>query len=444
MTCCLTETVPTERTCQMSQKTITRPAWQDPTSENEILAKIKEFDDANIHYFESKELGFPGTPPLPICQQVYSDYVGAHANNIGMHTNPRPDTSEYGFEGSQQAEREVIGMCADLMDASPDEVGGYISPGGTEANIVGCWIGRNRSKGRTAIVGSFLTHYSIVKAADLLGIGAKPQSDGSGLHLVGTDSNGHINLEHLWRVLLDLARLGLRHFIVIGNAGTTMLGSVDDIPGMCEVISRLEHEYPTAVVHLHVDAAFGGFVIPFLEKYKSRRIGFSNPRVDSVTVDLHKMGQTPYGSGVIMARREQFKNVFTLAPYVRGGDSTLCGSRGGVIAFSCWAAMKFLGRTGYEKEALERVRDANTTRQMLTEAGLSVFENDTNIVAVRGEFPLSKKLMDKVFITHAQEDFPADMSNPAGREFQTVWKVVVMPHMDIDTTIKAFLDARNA
>src|SRR3989338_6669630 len=257
MTCCLTETVPTERTCQMSQKTITRPAWQDPTSENEILAKIKEFDDANIHYFESKELGFPGTPPLPICQQVYSDYVGAHANNIGMHTNPRPDTSEYGFEGSQQAEREVIGMCADLMDASPDEVGGYISPGGTEANIVGCWIGRNWSRGRTAIVGSFLTHYSIVKAADLLGIGTEPQLDGSGLHVVGTDPNGHILLPQLDEKLQELAAAGVTNVIVIGNAGTTMLGSVDDIPGICRIVEA--HEGKFASVHLHVDAAFGGF-----------------------------------------------------------------------------------------------------------------------------------------------------------------------------------------
>ena len=423
----------------MSQKTITRPAWREPTAEDEVMAKIKEFDERNLHYPQSKELGFPGTPPLAICQKVYSKYLGAHANNIGRHTHQ--EKSEYGFQGSQEAEREVIAMCADLMDAGPYEVDGYISPGGTEANILGCWIGRNWSRGRTAIVGSFLTHYSIVKAADLLGIGTEPQLDGSGLHVVGTDPNGHILLPQLDEKLQELAAAGVTNVIVIGNAGTTMLGSVDDIPGICRIVEA--HEGKFASVHLHVDAAFGGFVIPFLDKYESSRIGFSNPRVDSVTIDLHKMGRTPYGSGVILARKGQFAKVYTQAPYVRGGDTTLCGSRGGVVAFSCWAALKYLGRTGYEKEALKCVRDADTTRQMLTKAGLSVFENDINIVAVRGKFPLSDELREKVFITHDQDKFPADMSNPTGKEFQTVWNVVVMPHTTIDT-IEAFLVSRNS
>lgn len=416
----------------LDHETITRPAWQEPMPEQEILRRLSELNARNIVYGRDPILGFPGTPPLAISQRVYCEHLSAHANNIGRHTNP--EGSERGFEGSQQAERDVIAMCADLMDANAGDVDGYISPGGTEANVVGCWIGRNRNRSQTAIVGSFLSHYSIVKAADLLDIGTKPRRGGSGFHAIGTDSNGHILLDQLECKLKELALVGVRNVIVIGNAGTTMLGSVDDIPSICAVIET--HEGKFASVHLHVDAAFGGFVIPFLDL---PRIGFSNPRVDSLTIDLHKMGLAPYGSGVILARTGLFERVRTHAPYVRGNDTTLCGSRGGVNAYSCWAVMKSLGKSGYARIVRDCMKLTALIQERFAEDSLLTFQNDINIVAVRGGYP--EALIDQ-YITHIQADFPADMSNPAGTKKQTVWNVVVMPHMTIEI-IEAFIAARN-
>jgi len=171
----------------------TKPLWQKPLTTREITKQIQIFASQNICYGKDRIVGFPGTNPQAIAVKVYNQFLGNHSNNIGLHT--RNSEAEIGFSGTQQAEREVIAMIADLMNSSLDEVDGYIASGGTEANLVGCWIGRNSLPEKTAIICSFLTHYSIIKAADILGIGTQIRKDGTGSHLLGTDQNGHLLLD---------------------------------------------------------------------------------------------------------------------------------------------------------------------------------------------------------------------------------------------------------
>jgi tyrosine decarboxylase/aspartate 1-decarboxylase len=52
--------------------------------------------------------------------------------------------SEKAFSGTQEIEREVLNVIAvDIFKATPNEFDGYISPGGTEANIQALWMFRN-------------------------------------------------------------------------------------------------------------------------------------------------------------------------------------------------------------------------------------------------------------------------------------------------------------
>jgi tyrosine decarboxylase/aspartate 1-decarboxylase len=323
------------------------PRWQRSLGNKVIETAIAREMEKNICYGKDCILGFPGTSPLPIAAEIYAEYLGRHPNNIGLHSNATK--SELGFGGSQEIERQVIEMAADLMGASPYDVDGYISSGGTEANIMGCWIGRDRAKGRkAALVCSFLTHYSVAKACNMLGIGSQPQADGSGLNRLGTDENGHLLIPQLRNKLAELIMKGIGNIIIVANAGTTMLGSVDNVAEICKEKSILLSKFPEINVHIHVDAAFGGFVIPFIDGLPE--IGFQNELVDSVTIDVHKMGLAPYGSGIILARHGLFSAVETHAPYVPGNDHTICGSRSGAMALSCWAAMRSMGKRGYAKK----------------------------------------------------------------------------------------------
>lgn len=320
-------------------------------------------------------------------------------------------------------------MVADLMDANPEEVDGYIASGGTEANIVGCWMGRNRNRGtgRVAIVCSFLTHYSIRKAANLLGIAKNVDYDNLGLHILGTDGNGHLLLDQFETKLKELAVKGVSNIIAIGNAGTTMLGSVDDIPAMSKIIEVVKISYPGTTFHFHVDAAFGGFVIPFLGYLP--KIGFTNPSVDSITIDVHKMGLAPYGSGIILARRGLFNEIKSEAPYVPGDDSSLCGSRPGAMALSCWTVMKKIGKAGYASFAHDLTEMAYDIQLKLRLAGLEVFQNDINILAIKGKL---SQALQKDFITHTHRSFPIDLSDPLKSKGSSIWNIVVMHHTKME------------
>ncbi len=394
--------------CQHRNKA--RPLWQSSLEEKEVLEQAEAFMDENICYGKDKILGFPGTNAHPISKAIMAEWSEYHPNNIGVHTIE--GEHEVGFNGTQEAEKQVIAMMADLIDASLDEVDGYISPGGTEANLSALWMGRDARKGeKAAVVCSFLTHYSVVKNANILGIGC---------HHIGTDENGHILLDQLEEKIRSLVRKGINNIVVVGNAGTTMLGSVDDIPAMSKIIKKAREKFSWINIHFHIDAAFGGFVIPFIDDLP--KIGFSNESVDTVSIDAHKMGLIPYGSGVIMSRKGLFERVKTESPYVPGNDCSVCGSRPGVIALCCWAVMKRMSKDGYEKMAKELVDQANQTRIMFEEKGIPTFKNDINIVAIKGNPPSS-------FITHSQNDFPVDMAKPSLNRTSSLWNIVFMPHV---------------
>lgn len=392
--------------------------WQNPLESEEIMDYLQQFAAKNIRYGEDKILGFPGTTPHPISVPVFTQHLLMHANNIGMHTSTGPDAeSEVGFNGTQEAERQVIAMCADLMGASLQTVDGYIASGGTEANIVGCWMGRNAVAGGTcAIVYSHAAHYTIPKAANLLNITDR--------RIIGTDTNGRLSIEQLDAELSKLIMRGISNIIVVATVGTTMLGSIDNVPAISKVVEKYRNAGSTSNIHLHVDAAFGGFVVPFISE--APRIGFQNPSVDSVTLDAHKMGFTPYGSGILLARKDLFKRIKTQAPYVPGDDATLTGSRAGVNALCCWAVMRSLGKSGYLTSTQKLLSLTEYVRDSLIGAGFDVFDSDMNIVGIKGSFP--ETLSKAGFITHIQKDFPTNLEYPDENALQPVWNIVVMPH----------------
>jgi len=105
-------------------------------------------------------------------------------------------------------------------------------------------------------------------------------------------------------------------------------------------------------IYLHVDAAFGGFVLPFLKElgYKPLDFDFSLPGVCSITIDPHKMGLAPIPAGGILFRDASMSEAIRMeVPYLSGemNQSTLLGTRSGASAVAVWALLMHLGRAGY-------------------------------------------------------------------------------------------------
>ena len=302
-------------------------------------------------------------------------------------------------------ERQVLAMLHRLIYSGSDDfyskwiqnsnysLGAFCS-GGTIANATALWAARNRLCGPSgdfkgiareglikalkhldcqglAILVSRRGHYSLRKAADLLGIGR------DNLITVETDDNNRIDMKRLREHCSRLQGEGIRPLSLIGIAGTTETGNVDPLEALADLAAELG-------CHFHVDAAWGGPTL-FSDTYRGLLRGIE--RADSVTIDAHKQLYVPMGAGMVL-----FKDPATLssiehhAAYIirRGsrdlGSRTLEGSRPG-MAMLVHAGLSIIGRKGYElliDQGIERARrfarriDAHPDFELVSEPELNI------------------------------------------------------------------------
>ncbi|MDX1903250.1 MAG: pyridoxal-dependent decarboxylase [Thermonemataceae bacterium] len=400
--------------------------WKKLSSEERsqtIQRALKE----NVNFSTDASLGYPASK---LDEQVFSNealllkdmpvlqtYL-ANPNHIGCHTF---GTSEQAFSGTQSIEREVLKMIAiDLFKAEEDSFDGYISPGGTEANIQAMWVYRNyfqkkfQSKvDEIAIVASEDTHYSVAKGANLLML--------DWLSVPVDAKNRNILKEKLSEIVLQAVAKGKKYFIVIANMGTTMFGSVDNPNDYTDFFEKQGLPFK-----MHIDGAYGGFVYPFSEK--ENEINFLNPHVSSLAIDAHKMLQAPYGTGIFLCRKGLIENVLTKeAEYVEGLDLTLCGSRSGANAIAVWTILSTYGpHKWYEKIAVLKMRTQWLCKQ-LDSLEIPYFrEPEMNIVTIRAEF-IAKQIAEKYDLV------------PQKHSTDNEWyKIVLMEHVEVEH-LKSFI-----
>jgi len=205
--------------------------------------------------------------------------------------------------------------------------------------------------------------------------------------------------------------------------GTTMFGSVDHPDDYISLLEEYSLNYK-----MHVDAAYGGFVYPFL--VEENPLSFRNPSISSITIDAHKMLQAPYGTGIFLCRKGLIENALTKeAAYVEGMDLTLSGSRSGANAVAIWMILSTYGPNGwYEKVKVLQMRTDWLCNQ-LDELNVSYFrEPAMNIVTIKAtHIPVAlAKEFDLVPQKHDSET-------------NQWYKIVVMEHVEVEHLIQ-FLD----
>jgi tyrosine decarboxylase/aspartate 1-decarboxylase len=390
-------------------------------SQEERSKRIEKALRKNVNFSEDTSLGYPVSK---LDNKVFSDdapflkdaptlqaYV-ANPNNIGCHTF---GTSEKAFAGTQEIEREVLNVIAvDIFKASPNSFDGYITPGGTEANIEAFWIYRNHymhhfnaKLDEIVLVASEDTHYSIAKASNVLMI--------DWLKIPVDFNDRTISYEVLENHLFEAKKNGKKYFIVVVNMGTTMFGSVDDINLITDVLTENNLEFK-----LHVDGAYGGFFYPFSNP--GSVLNFQNQYVSSITIDAHKMLQAPYGTGIFLCRKGLIENVLTKeAEYVEGMDLTLCGSRSGALAVAVWMILFTYGGNGwFEKISILQMR-TNWFCKELDRLGIEYFRNPfMNIVTINASYV--PELIAERF----------DLVPQKHNEKNQWYKAILMEHVEIE------------
>ena len=317
-----------------------------------VLSELQKIRKSDHNYEDDKILCSMCTKPHPIAKEAYRMFFESNLGDSGL------------FPGSAQLEREVINELAALLHGK--NAVGFVVSGGTEANLMALLAARNMASVKEPeVVLPESAHFSFTKICNLLNL--KPV---------------YANLDNSFRVDPSAVErhIGKKTVAIIGTAGTAELGVVDPIEKLSKI--ALSHN-----VFLHVDAAFGGLVIPFL-KGNQPEFGFNLEGVQSVTVDPHKMGMAAIPAGGILFRNRQTLDfIKTETPYLTDKvQYTFVGTRNGAAAASAWAVFKALGMEGFQKIVGECVKNTKILEHGIENAGFKlVMKPSLNLVAFRSE-----------------------------------------------------------
>ena len=379
-------------------------------SEEEIFSFLENAKSEDTDY--DRVLSSMCTHPHKIAVEAHRLFIEANLGDFGL------------FAGAHSLEIEAIRMLGELLHAAsvefPSEescgssVCGYLTTGGTESNIQAVRGMKNLAVPEKKILGEIpnivipeSAHFSFDKVADMMDIEVRRAS---------LDSKFKVDIASV-ESLIDKNTIGL-----VGIAGNTEFGQVDPIEDLSKL--ALEHK-----LFLHVDAAFGGFVIPFLEK--SYPFDFEVPGVTSIAIDPHKMGLSTIPSGALLFRSPSFLESLKIStPYLTTkAQFTLTGTRSGAAAAATCAVMKYLGREGYVINVQYCMK---LTEKMVEEARKLGFE------------PLLEPIMNVVALKIPDPDFVREQLlkkfgwNVSITRYPRSLRLVLMPHNTVQD-IEEFL-----
>ena len=191
--------------------------------------------------------------------------------------------------GLAQIETNVVRWFGDIV-GYPPEARGFLTTGGSLANFSALVTARRErlpedfSQG--VLYASDQAHHSVAKAAMLAGFPDRA------LRTIPSDGTYRIRLDALSEAIAADRASGRQPFLVVGSAGTTNTGAVDDLAGLARICERER-------LWFHVDAAYGGFFLLTAEGH--RRLA-AIERADSVVLDPHKGLFLPYGTGSLLVK----------------------------------------------------------------------------------------------------------------------------------------------
>jgi len=337
------------------------PVPHDPQPPEEIykefVEKVLPYPIGNIHpRFWGWILG-TGTVMGAFAELLAASMntnTGGGANHIANHV-----------------EKQVIDWIKEML-GYPESASGVLTSGCSAANIIGLTVARNakasfdiRRKGiqcatqKMVLYASGEIHSSIQKGVELLGLGSEA------LHLLPINDYFQMDLETLKAAITKDREDGYMPFCVVGAAGTTNTGSIDNLDALADLCQQEK-------MWFHVDGAFGAWAA-LAPKARNRVVGIE--RADSLALDLHKWMYMPYEIGCILVRHEeQHRKAFSLTPeYLAHGDGRM-GLTGcdlpwfsdygfqlsrGFRALKAWISLKEHGSRKYARIVQQNIDQAH-------------------------------------------------------------------------------------
>lgn len=275
------------------------PVPQEPAPMGELLDAL---DEKLLPY--CTHVNHPGyfglITPSPLPAGILADLLASGLNqNVGA----------WSIGPSAVAlERRVVRWLCDLAGYGPAS-GGNLTSGGMMANFLGLKLGRDSVSGdraqhegvvgRWAVYTSEERHVSVDKAVDAIGWGREA------LRVLPTDERFRLRLDDLEHAIARDRSDGVRPAAIVGMAGSTNNGAVDDLAALRRIADR-------EGMWLHLDAAYGGGML--LSRENAGTLA-GLELADSITIDPHKWFFAPLDAGAVLVRNEtQLTRSFGMQP----------------------------------------------------------------------------------------------------------------------------------
>jgi tyrosine decarboxylase / aspartate 1-decarboxylase len=298
--------------------------------EDKVVAEVEQRYAQNRYPIDRNfSITYSGIPSA-VSQRIDAMSAGRYFVEWGADTE----------SGTMSMEREAVAMMGSLLGNPAAQ--GFITTGGTESNIAAMRLARNSGKqDEPEVVGPTTMHFSFRLAAELMGI-----------KLVEVDVDKETYLPRLD----DIERaITPRTVGIVCSAPMGLFGTMDPVEELSELAWAKG-------LYLHVDAAFGGFILPFLPALGVPVAPFdmSLRGVSSISTDGHKLGMMPVATGFFLTSDT---GIFETVPTERTLIHTTSSTKPGGRAASAWATLRALGRSGYVDSTrhLLRLRETITS-----------------------------------------------------------------------------------
>jgi aromatic-L-amino-acid decarboxylase len=329
------------------------PLPDAPEPVTQALEEAALILDESIAQPRPRYFAFVGSSGLPI--GVIADALASCFDaNLAVYAGAASDIEE-------QAVRwvgELIGYPVS---------GGAFTSGGTVSNLTALAAAREhampgtRSRGMrdrlAAVYCSDEAHYSVMRAVELLGIGA------ANVRAIALDDRRRMQTDALAAAIdRDLAD-GITPVAVVATAGTTLTGAIDPIAEIGELCRERG-------VWMHVDGAYGAAAAA-LPELSHVFAGLAD--ADSVSLDAHKWLYLPKACGVILVRRrgdlhDSFAHEENYLPHEQSEphavDVTLEYSRP-FRALKLWLAFRAHGAEAFRRALRRNLRQAQLLHEQI-------------------------------------------------------------------------------
>ncbi len=340
-----------------------------------------------------------------------------------------------------KAEIQVVSMLSNLIGYDSQKSGGLFTFGGTGTNLYGCKLGIEKMLGGTGmtegiredvkIVSSESSHYSRYNIASWLGVGTK------NLVTIPSTHKNEMSLTDLEDYLRKAFEEQEKVAVILPTLGTTDAFGIDDLAAIVQLRDRLAYEFSLEKPpHIHADAVIGWPWSVFNDyDFETNPLGYhartlrslqdssmkikSLHMADSIGIDFHKTGYTPYISSVFLLKNREDMTLLSREPeqmpylyqfgYYHPGIYTLESSRSAAGTMAALANLLLLGKQGYRVLIGHLVEMAEMLREELEQHPYICILNDYNY----GPVTLFRIYPDGV---DAKKAYEQEMSDPNYRD----------------------------